>query len=172
MVVIRVPVSALAEEVRSRHELTEELFDAKLEGDSLLLYFRKSSPQDSTRSMNYVPVTLYLSRETSSRHRARKEEGKTLGIHQRRKRVKRNRMKTRGWQIVAKITNSKGQTAVVYKPFVDSLFGKTVTPAVQRAKVAEILRSNGNEPTDASVDYFLMNTLEYLALVNRQEGVT
>ncbi len=81
----------------------------------------------------------------------------------------RNRMKTRGWQVVAKIVNSKGQTAVVYKPFVEALFGKQLTPAQQRAVVSEILRSNGNDPTEASVEYFLTSTIDYLTQVNKQE---
>ena len=78
-------------------------------------------------------------------------------------------MKTRGWQVVAKMTNSKGQTAVVYKPFVEALFGKRLTPAQERTLVAQILRSNGNDPTDGSIDYFLMNTKEYLEQANRKE---
>src|SRR5207249_1750475 len=118
MVVIRVPIDALAEEVRSRHALTEELFDARLEGDSLLLYFRKPLPVAAARSATLPPIALELSREAPSAiYRSQKKEGKTAtGIRRRRKPVKRNRMKTRGWQVVAKITNSKKQTAVVYQP--------------------------------------------------------
>ena len=78
-------------------------------------------------------------------------------------------MRTRGWQVAAKIVNSQGQTAVVYKPFVQALFRKQLTPAQQRALVADILRSNGNDPTKSSIEYFLTNTLEYLAQVNKPE---
>lgn len=71
-------------------------------------------------------------------------------------------MKTRGWEVVGKMTNSRGLTAVIYKPFVEALKAGDLTPAEQRTVVARILRSNGNHPEDASVDYFLNNTLEYL----------
>jgi hypothetical protein len=170
MVVIRVPVGALADEVRSRHGLSEELFDARLEGDSLLLYFRKPNPEELDRPVEHAPTALGLSRELRpSIVRLTKEEAKAAARTRKRRRpTKRNRMKTRGWQVVAKITNSKGQTAVVYKPFVDALFRKKLTPSVERARVAEILRSNGNEPTEASIEYFRMNTLEYLEQVNKQ----
>ncbi len=71
-------------------------------------------------------------------------------------------MKTRGWAVVSKIVNKKGQTAVIYRPFVDALSREGLTRRDQRKAVEEILRANGNRPSGASVEYFMANTLEYL----------
>jgi hypothetical protein len=71
-------------------------------------------------------------------------------------------MKTRGWQVVARTTNSKGQKCSIYKPFVDAL-KNTELPLDERKKIVEgILRSNRNRPSEESIQYFLENTLEYL----------
>src|SRR2546425_12433560 len=156
MVVIRVRIQPLADDVRARHSLIEELFDVKLEGDSLLLYFR--------RNPGGKPAGKPLPATQEQRREQRAEPGGlkvTAGVRsgvttRRRRKMKRNRMRTKGWQVAAKITNSNGQIGVVYKPFVDALFGKQLTLAQQRSVVAEILRSNGNDPTEASIEYFLM----------------
>jgi hypothetical protein len=71
-------------------------------------------------------------------------------------------MKTRGWEIVARIVNSKGQKCSIYKPFVDALRDSSLRVEEQKAVVARILRSNKNKPSEESVRYFLENTLEYL----------
>ena len=71
-------------------------------------------------------------------------------------------MTTRGWPVIAKISNSKGQTAVIYRPFVDALTKQGLSRKDQRAVVEDILRANGNRPSEASVEYFLSNTLEFL----------
>lgn len=168
MIVIKVPLQPLAEDVKSRHSLTEELFDAKLEGDSLVLYFRRASPNTSTAPDVPDSVPSRVLEQPRVAYARRPPTSRAAPIR-RRQRMKRNRMKTRGWQVVAKITNSKGQTAVVYKPFVEALFGKRLTPTQERALVAQILRSNGNDPTEGSIDYFLMNTKEYLEQANRKE---
>jgi len=70
-------------------------------------------------------------------------------------------MKTRGWEIVDRIVNSKGQRCAIYKPFVEAL-KQPMPPADQKILVAKILRSNRNRPSEASTAYFLENTLEYL----------
>lgn len=165
-VVVRLSISDLARDVKKRHGLEQDLFDARLEGDTLVLAFKAEMPnsvlgragsaQNVARTKSNGP---HLSHDDSA-------EGKSQG--RRRRKAKRNRMKTRGWQVVAKITNSNGQTAVVYKPFVDGLFGQNLSPAQQRSKVAAILRSNGNEPTQASIEYYLQNALEYLAQANKK----
>jgi hypothetical protein len=80
----------------------------------------------------------------------------------RRPRKKRNRMKTRGWAVVGRITNSKGQQCSIYKPFVDALQRKQMSIEEQRKTVENILKSNRNRPTEDSINYFLENTLEYL----------
>ena len=71
-------------------------------------------------------------------------------------------MRTRGWQVVGRIVNSRGQSALVYKPFVDALAAKHVTASQQKAVVNQILRANGNRPSVASIEYYWMNTVEYL----------
>ncbi len=173
MVVIKVPIQPLAEDVRSRHSLKEEFFDVRLEGDSLVLYFRRRSPEETSTTASVVRPTAPQTprRSLGESVIAARPPPPRPAASRRRRRTKRNRMKTKGWQVVAKITNSKGQTAVVYKPFVDVLFGQRLTPAQERAKVAEVLRSNGNDPTESSIEYFLMNTREYLEQVNKQEAV-
>jgi hypothetical protein len=76
-------------------------------------------------------------------------------------------MKTRGWQIVARITNSKGQKCTIYKPFVDALQDPKLAIEEQKKLVEKILRSNRNRPSEASIQYFLENTLEYLNSIRK-----
>jgi hypothetical protein len=72
-------------------------------------------------------------------------------------------MKTRGWAVVGRITNTKGQKCTIYEPFVNAL--KIAIPETeQKLAVAKILKSNGNRPSEPSIRYFLENTLEYLKL--------
>ena len=71
-------------------------------------------------------------------------------------------MKTRGWEVVARITNSKGQNCAIYKPFVDALQNQKLPIDEQKKLVEGILRSNRNRPSETSIQYFLENTLEYL----------
>jgi hypothetical protein len=80
----------------------------------------------------------------------------------RRSRRRRNRVKTRGWKVLAKIVNSKGLLANVYEPFVLALKNSQVSRSEQKKIVRQIILQNGNNPTDESVEYFLTNTLEYL----------
>jgi hypothetical protein len=72
-------------------------------------------------------------------------------------------MKTRGWQIIARMINSKGQKCTIYGPFVDVLRDTKLNPEERKAAVEKILRLNKNRPSEASIRYFLENTLEYLA---------
>jgi hypothetical protein len=150
LTVVRLPIAQLAAEVKTRNKLDDELFDARIDGDSLILSFKRTSGINPRSAP--APRSSSLSQPSGGR---------------RRRKTKRNRMKTRGWAVAAKIQNARGQTAVIYKPFVDALFGKALTPAQQRAAVASILRSNGNDPNEASVEYFLENTLEYLRQANK-----
>lgn len=71
-------------------------------------------------------------------------------------------MKTRGWEVVARITNSKGQKCTIYKPFVAALQDPDLSLDEQRKRVEAILRANRNRPSENSIMYFLDNTLEYL----------
>ena len=170
---VRIPLPPLVDDIRLRHGLTEDLFETKLDGDNLVLFFKRPldrvkdapDPQASETSLSPLLHETIRSQQSETISKERITTAK-----KRRRASRRNRMKTRGWQIVSKLVNSKGQTAVVYKPFVEALFGKSLTPVQQRSKVAEILRSNGNVPTEASIEYFLTNTLEYLAQVNKPEA--
>ena len=73
-------------------------------------------------------------------------------------------MKTRGWAVVGRITNSKGQKCSIYKPFVDALQSQKLTIEEQKKKVESILKANRNKPSEESIQYFLENTLEYLKM--------
>ena len=117
------------------------LTDIQIEADALVLYFREKPAEKNPRALT--------------------KEHQITVKKKRRTRRKRNRMKTRGWKVVARIRNSKGQKCAVYEPFVEAL--KDLLPlADQRLVVAKILRSNKNRPSETSIQYFLENTLEYL----------
>jgi hypothetical protein len=138
--VVKIPIMEIEQTVRAKHVLPKFLVDVRIDEDNLVLCFR-----DELKT---------------------KEEGSSppigLGRKRRRAHRKRNRMKTRGWEAVGRITNSKGQKCTIYKPFVDALRDSSLTVEEQKAVVARILRSNKNKPSEESVRYFLENTLEYL----------
>jgi hypothetical protein len=143
--IVRVPIGDIERMVRGRHNLPRNLFDVRIEADAVLLYFNDKEKEDSPTDAT-VPLT---SVEVSEKKRSR------------RARHKRNRMRTRGWDTIARIVNRKGQTCTIYKPFVEAL-NQPLSAEEQRAVVTRILRSNRNKPSEASVNYFLENTLEYL----------
>ncbi len=145
---VRLPISEAVEMLRKRHHIKEAFSEVRLEDNFLAFYFVR--PSELSRHAPAAPMDgtlVAIARSSRGRRRARK---------------RRNRMKTRGWPVVAKIVNSKGQTAVIYQPFVDALSKEGLSRRDQRAVVEEILRANGNRPSDASVEYFLNNTLEFL----------
>lgn len=142
---VRIPINDIERMVRSKHNLPEKMIDVRLEADYLLLYFAN---EDKTSSMT---VTASPSCSTFL--------GKK---RKRRARRKRNRMKTRGWDVVARIVNRRGQACTIYKPFVEAL-SQPMSADEQKAVVTKILKSNGNRPSEASINYFLENTLEYLS---------
>lgn len=147
LTLVKLRISEIEDLVRSKHNLPEVLTDVQVEGDSLVLYFREKNNIESTkRSIKIQKV------KTRKRRRTRR---------------KRNRMKTRGWEVVARIRNSKGQRCAIYEPFVEAL--KHPLPrADQKLIVAKILKSNGNRPSESSIEYFLENTLEYLKVQRDQ----
>jgi len=140
---VRIPIREIEEMVRGRHTLPRTIIDVRLESDSLVLYFSDKDMGSTISSTAASPSLLPKKRKRRARRR-------------------RNRTKTRGWEIVARITNKKGQTCAIYKPFVEAL-SHPLSADNQRAMVTKILRSNGNRPSEATVNYFLENTLEYLA---------
>ncbi len=147
---VRLPISEAVDMLRQRHKITETFSEVRLEDEYLAFYFVHPSSQSD-------PV-----HSTSAAPRGEASVVRRNAPRQRRARKRRNRMRTHGWPIVAKIENARGQTAVVYKPFVDALSKPGLPKREQRATVREILRANGNKPSTASIEYFLTNTLEYM----------
>jgi hypothetical protein len=143
LTMVKIPLSQIEQQVRSKHTLPETLIDARLEADSLVLYFAEKPRVQITE--NIAPTSIIT--QTKRRRRAHR---------------KRNRMRTRGWEIVDHIVNSKGQKCAIYKPFVEAL-KQPMETANQKLAVARILKSNGNRPSEISIAYFLENTLEYLS---------
>lgn len=137
---VKIPIADIEEWIRTKHDLPSILADFRLEENSLVLSFREEEiPEEDVHSQS--PKVL------RRRRRARR---------------KRNRMKTRGWEVVARIINSKGQHCAIYKPFVEALQNSKLSIEEQKKAVEGILKSNRNRPSEASVLYFLENTLEYL----------
>ena len=141
LTIVKIPLQQIEQSVRSKHTVPDALTDVRLEGDSLVLYFA-DKPKVQTIE---PPISSSVTRTRRKRRAHRK----------------RNRMRTRGWEIVDRIVNSKGQKCAIYKPFVDAL-KHPLSPTDRKLVVAKILRSNGNRPSETSIAYFLENTLEYL----------
>jgi hypothetical protein len=139
--IVRIPLEEIEESVRSKHVLPKLLAEVHIEESFLVLTF-----VDELNMNNEITEP------------ALQEAGKK----RRRSRKKRNRMKTRGWDVVARITNSKEQKCTIYKPFVDALSNSKLTNQEQKKQVEQILKSNRNRPSEDSIQYFLENTLEYL----------
>lgn len=142
--VVKIPLSEIEQTIRDKHMLPARMVDAKIEGQSLVLHFTEAEETIAE------PVERVISSPSPNT------------LKQRRQRKKRNRMKTRGWQVVDRITNSKGQKCSIYKPFVDALQVPNLSDEERRKKVESILKSNRNKPSDESVNYFLENTLDFL----------
>jgi hypothetical protein len=139
--IVRVPVKEVEESLRAKHTLPRLLSEVRVDGDTLVFYFNgELEPPVATE-----PVSNLIGNRR--RRRARR---------------KRNRMKTRGWDIVGRMTNSKGQPCTIYKPFADALRAPDLSYEAQKSAVEKILKSNRNKPTETSIQYFLENTLEYL----------
>jgi hypothetical protein len=139
--IVKIPLEEIEESVRSKHVLPKLLSDVHVEERFLVLTF----VDELTTGSETIELIS--------------QEG---GKKRRRSRKKRNRMKTRGWSVVARITNSKGQKCTIYKPFVDALDTPKLASDEQKKLVERILRSNRNKPSEDSTQYFLENTLEYL----------
>jgi hypothetical protein len=140
LTLVRIPLAEIEEWIRTKHNLPSVLSDFRLEDNTLVLYFRDEEEQERK-------VNSELPSNLTRRRRAPR---------------KRNRMKTRGWEVVARITNSKGQYCAIYKPFVEALQDPKLTIEEQKKAVERILRSNRNRPSETSIQYFLENTIEYL----------
>lgn len=140
---VRWPISDLEALARKKFGIAHRLTDFRVEGDALVLYFTQTpatgnAAEKPTPAKDSIPA-------------------------RRRRRTKRNRMRTRGWKVVAHIENSKGQRCAIYEPFIEALRDPQLSDKERRAKVREVLKSNGNEPTQASVEYYMSNTMDFLA---------
>jgi len=154
--VISVRLEELANELSKRNSVHGNLVDARLDGDVLSLFLKpldrdtgesESDAATSVESQTEARTTL-ISKSSTRRMRGRR---------------RRNRMKTRGWNIVGQVVNKYSQKANVYEPFVEALDNVALSRAEQRSSVSKILRSNGNVPSQDSIDYFLDSTVKYLA---------
>jgi hypothetical protein len=141
--VVKIPISQIEDWIRSKHDLPEKLDTFRIEDNNLILNFKEGNSAENQDESIMSSVASNLARK-------------------RRNHKKRNRMKTRGWPVIARLTNAKGQKCSIYKPFVDALQGKQLSTEEQRKAVEAVLRSNRNKPTPDSIQYFLQNTLEYL----------
>jgi hypothetical protein len=144
LTIVRIPLLEIADSLKEKHALPSKLTDAKIEGDNLVLSFAEEELETADVEDPSIPI---IAQNPQRKRRLRK---------------KRNRMKTRGWAVIARITNSKGQKCSIYKPFIEALQNQELTIEEQRKKVESILRSNKNRPSEESIQYFLENTLEYL----------
>ena len=143
--IVKIPLSEIADAQREKHALPAKFIDARLEGENLVLSFTSEQVEMTQEEQALHSIT---------------------NLQKKRKPKRRNRMRTRGWPVIARITNSKGQKCSIYKPFVDALKNQEFTNEEQLKKVESILRANRNRPSDESIQYFLDNTLEYLKGAN------
>lgn len=150
LTLVKIPIVEIEEWIRTKHVLPSILADFRIEESTLVLYF--SEEETSQKEVDpQVPMNL---------------------TRKRRARRKRNRMRTRGWEVVTRMTNSKGQYCAIYKPFVEALQDPKLAIEEQKKIVERILRSNRNRPSEASIRYFLGNTLEYLEEKTEQTSQT
>ena len=146
LTIVKIPLSEIEESLREKHVLPPKLAEVHIDGDSLVLSFKDAESEQVGDEKQYISSVNQIPQR------------------RRKLRKKRNRMKTRGWAVVGRITNSKGQKCSIYKPFVDALENQELTFEEQKEKVEAILKANRNKPFEESIQYFLENTLEYLAL--------
>lgn len=138
---VKLTLSEIEEFVRTKHTLPPLLSEARFENNELTLFFKDEVEHSTGFQQMQAPPT------SGRLRRARK---------------RRNRMRTRGWAVEGRITNSKGQTCAIYKPFVQELSDPNLDFDQQKKIVETILRSNKNKPSEESIRYYLDNTLEYL----------
>ena len=157
--VVRLPIVEIAGFVAEQNNISVPLARYKLEGDLLVLSFAHSAADVEGPGSDPVAIPAPDESNPSGLGPLRP---RVRSMRRSSKRKKRHRMKTRGREVVGMIKNSYDQSARVYRPFVDALSQKGLTMTQKRSIVAKILRSNGNRPTDSSVEYYLMNTVEFL----------
>lgn len=167
--VVRIPISEVVGEIAVAHGIKIPLATARVDGDSIVLEFAHLGKGGSSNDVtNAGSSNLNLSAEAvtigSSSTRHGHQTTALFGPKPRKRRTsRRNRMKTRGWNVIEKMVNSHGQTVTIYEPFVKALRGLAATRRNKEKVVSQILKGNGNRPGRESTRYYLDNTLEYLA---------
>jgi hypothetical protein len=164
---VRVPLDDIASDVAQMHGIRLPLTLVKIDGKSLVLEFGDAANPEGSGAA----LTGELGeREGSSSGLfldpapgAKNLQAPSPPTRRKRRTGRRNRMKTRGWNVVTKTTNSHGQTVTIYEPFVKALRGLAGPRRAKEKVVSDILKANGNKPGSESVKYYLENTLEYLA---------
>ncbi len=152
--VVRRPLAILEAEIRKTHGILAPLTDVSV--DNTFLTFVFSGPK-SDAGLQASPLYTGGRRDIVQRERA------SVPSRQRRRRRKRNRIRTAGWEVLAKFTNSKGLRCNIYKPFYEALRNREVGRREASLVALDIIKRNHNpNPSSASVEYFLDNTLEYL----------
>jgi hypothetical protein len=151
-IVVRRPLADIEGEIRKRHRVTTPLIDVAVEQDSLVLTFQARS-EGTTPSPSAPPGLSAQGLPAAV---------KDVQSRTRRRRRVRNRMRTRGWPVVGKFVNGRGQTCTVYKPIIDALQSGKLRRREASTAVRQLLISNGNTPGLSSVEYFLDNHLEYI----------
>lgn len=147
--IVRKPLADIEREIRSKYGVRTALADVAIEEEALVFTF-EGVPHTSK------PVAEPRDDSVNS-------DARNYPTRKRRKRRIRNRMKTRGWDVLAKFVNDRGQSCTIYRPFYEALRSGKLKHREAYSAVREILVSNGNSPKPSSVEYFLRNTLEYIA---------
>jgi len=167
--IIRVPVDEIRAILKEQYRVDLTGVEPYLDGDSLAftLPIVAETTSDLSRTERLDLTGLDRIERKAVRRKLNEFSGATIEPSVRRKKARRrrrrrNRIKTRGWPVVARITNSKGLVANVYEPLVKALESREVTHSEQKRIVRQLMVENGNDPSPESVEYFLQNTLEYL----------
>lgn len=146
---VRKPLADIEAEIRRKFHVRTGLSDVAIEQDALVFTFEGIPHAAGSASDKSPPEPGSPAPET-------------VPVRRRRKHRVRNRMKTRGWDVLAKFQNSRGQSCTIYKPFYDALSSRELKAREAYSTVRRILVSNGNSPRPSSVEYFLRNTLEFI----------
>ena len=142
------------EEIRRIHGIKTPLADVSVDDTFLTFVFAgsKSEPLGPSKLRGSPHDDLVELERTSEPHA------------QRRRRRKRSRIRTAGWEVIAKFTNSKGLRCNIYKPIYEALSNPDLGEREAALAVREVIKKNRNpNPASASVQYFLQNTLEYIS---------
>ena len=154
--IVRRPLAVLEGEIRKAHGISAPLADVSVDDTFITFVFSgsktDSEAQGSAAEMNGSPDIVQRGRTPSE------------GRRRRRRKRKRVRIRTSGWEVVTKMTNSQGLRCNIYRPLYEALKGRKIGKREAAITVHDIIRKNGNpNPSAASVEYFLNNTLEYIA---------